>query len=363
LAASLSPDKAQFRQDLSDLNQHMSKESIEPELRYRLREYMHQTVHLRAASNKHRLLELLSPALAGEFALRMNERWLKTIWFLYDPTDGPGGEAPVLKAEHELLIDLAMAMEAAVFPHGEMAPIGFLYVITKGRALFGGRVLGLGQTWGTDNVLEKPELRHNFPAVALAYLWTYRISGETLREIVRKYPTTGAYIREHAIRLIRRRAIVKAAEELCRQEGVAFFGRPQYIYAQNDVGGPRRSSGRFSIVSRATSRVPEAGASPTYGTVPLIDAMRDTSACQGAAGASAPATSKTRRCSFADRFPPPQASVSAQPVELPTASSGQHEQRYAQLEAKMDAMQRSVDAQLGAIHESLQTLLRQQVTA
>ena len=47
LASSLAPDKAQFRFDLSDLNWHMEHENIPSDLRYRLREYVHQTVHLR----------------------------------------------------------------------------------------------------------------------------------------------------------------------------------------------------------------------------------------------------------------------------------------------------------------------------
>ena len=103
LAAALSPEKAQFRFDLSDLNYHMSEEDIPAELRYRLREYMHQTVHLRQGKIRVRLLELLSPGLAGEFALKMNDKWLRDLWFLQG-----------LEHHFDLNVELALALRAKV---------------------------------------------------------------------------------------------------------------------------------------------------------------------------------------------------------------------------------------------------------
>ena len=65
VATNLAPDKAQFRIDLSDLNFHMAAENIPPEMQYRLREYMHLTVHLRQGATRVRLLQLLSPFADG----------------------------------------------------------------------------------------------------------------------------------------------------------------------------------------------------------------------------------------------------------------------------------------------------------
>jgi hypothetical protein len=220
LAASLSPDKAQFRADLSDLNDHMANEEIQPELRYRLREYMHQTVHLRRGQTKLRLLNLLSPGLAGEFAFQMNERWLRHVWFL----EGVSNE--------QVLIELSRLLTACVFPNGETTPPAFMYIVTKGRALYGGHVLGPGKTWGTDEVLFTPALRCTFPAIALAYLWTYSISGEQLRDVIRNNPACAVKIRWHQVRLIRRRGLVRAAEERCRELGKRFYGRTNYLYAR-----------------------------------------------------------------------------------------------------------------------------------
>jgi len=225
LASSLAPDKAQFRFDLSDLNWHMEHENIPSDLRYRLREYVHQTVHLRQGATRVRLLQLLSPGLAGEFALTMNQRWLKDVWWL-NGVDG--------SQSSDLHVKLALELRTQVFPHNELVPRGSMYIVSgKGRALYAGHVLSLGQAFRTDEVLEIPGLRAAFPAVALSYLWTYSIAGERLREIIRESPRRiRQVIKKHQLNLAIRRTIVRAAEEDCAVRGVPFFGRSQYIYSR-----------------------------------------------------------------------------------------------------------------------------------
>ena len=121
VATNLAPDKAQFRIDLSDLNFHMAAENIPPEMQYRLREYMHMTVHLRQGATRVRLLQLLSPGLAGDFALKMNERWLKNVWWL---------KGIDVEQDRELHIMLCLELRAQVFPHKEPVPLGSLYVVS-----------------------------------------------------------------------------------------------------------------------------------------------------------------------------------------------------------------------------------------
>ena len=109
-----------------------------------------------------------------------------------------------------------------------------MYIVSgKGRALYAGHVLSLGQAFRTDEVLEIPGLRAAFPAVALSYLWTYSIAGERLREIIRESPRRiRQVIKKHQLNLAIRRTIVRAAEEDCAVRGVPFFGRSQYIYSR-----------------------------------------------------------------------------------------------------------------------------------
>ena len=225
VATNLAPDKAQFRIDLSDLNFHMAAENIPPEMQYRLREYMHMTVHLRQGATRVRLLQLLSPGLAGDFALKMNERWLKNIWWL---------KGINVEQDRELHIMLCLELRAQVFPHKEPVPLGSLYVVSgRGRALYAGRVLGLGSAFRTDEFLETAGLRAGFPVIALSYLMTYSILGERLREIIRECPNhIRQVINKHQRNLTMHRTMVRAAEEECARHGVPFYGRPQYIYAR-----------------------------------------------------------------------------------------------------------------------------------
>ena len=225
IVVSLAPERAQFRTDLTELNFHMAAENIPPEMQYRLREYMHLTVHLRQGATRVRLLQLLSPGLAGDFALRMNERWLKNVWWL---------EGIDVKQDRELHIMLCLELRAQVFPHKEPVPLGSLYVVSgRGRALYAGRVLALGNAFRTDEFLEAAGLRAGFPVIALSYLMTYSILGERLREIIRECPIhIRQVIKKHQRNLTMQRAVVRAAEEECARRGVPFYGRPQYIYAR-----------------------------------------------------------------------------------------------------------------------------------
>ena len=226
IVVSLAPDKAQFRIDLTDLNFLMAAENIPPEMQYRLREYMHLTRHLRKGKTRVRLLQLLSPGLAGDFALKMNERWLKNIWWL---------EGINVDQDRELHTMLCLELRAQVFPHKEPVPHGSLYVVSHGAAVTGrtehkysGRIIHFGSAFRTDEILETAGLRARFSVTALGYLTTFAILGERLREIIRECPLRiWRVVKKLETNLAIRRSIVRAAEEECYRRGVRFMGRAQ----------------------------------------------------------------------------------------------------------------------------------------
>jgi len=53
-----------------------------------------------------------------------------------------------------------------VYSPGEVAPAGFLCIVFKGCALYGGKVLTSGRLWGEDMLLEDPSL-HTYAAARL----------------------------------------------------------------------------------------------------------------------------------------------------------------------------------------------------
>jgi len=244
LASALSPGKAQFRFDLSDLNAVMEAEAVPSGLRFRLREYMHQTTHLRQAATRQRILGLLSPGIGGELALNMNEKWLASVWFLPPP------QASI--DNRRLHLALARLLDAQVFAPGESCPSGKLYIVSKGRALYAGHVYKLGQSWGSDEALiEEDHLRYKFHAIASGYLWTYTIGGEVLRSVIRDHPGPAKILRRHQTRRVVQRGMVRAAEEELQARGErSFHGRLNFLLARDpaEVRAANRNARRMSAM-------------------------------------------------------------------------------------------------------------------
>ena len=70
-------------------------------------------------------------------------RWLLRIPFLRH-------------APRHFMAELSLLLDAHVFAPGELAPPGWLYIVHRGIALFAGRVLTSGRTWGLDSIISDP---------------------------------------------------------------------------------------------------------------------------------------------------------------------------------------------------------------
>lgn len=192
--ANASPDLAWFRSTMDQLNSFMSLHGLPHEMRIRLREYVQQSRHVQRGLQRRRILKLMSPMLQGEVALAINHRWLEQIRFLRG-------------AERELIILVACSLQPAVFVPGELTTPGYLYVIHKGVALYGGRLLTSGKCWGQDMILARQHLCH-FSARAMSYLEVYRLSRAELLEMARPFPIALRRIRWEALRLAIIRALI-----------------------------------------------------------------------------------------------------------------------------------------------------------
>ena len=95
---------------------------------------------------------------------------------------------------------------------GEQAPSGHLYIINRGLALYGARVLTAGKVWGDDVILLSHKLRRRFCARAMNYLETYTIDRETLFALADNHPQSRRVIRRCAlIMALRRRMAIESA--------------------------------------------------------------------------------------------------------------------------------------------------------
>jgi len=231
LASSLNPDIAKFRYDLSDLNLVMSQESLPEPMRYRLREYMHQTGHLRSHARRVKLFSILSSGLSGEFALRINGRWLLQIPFLVSSTFA-GEWSELDRYKRGLLEDLARSIEAEVYAFGENCPPDNIYVLAKGRVLFAGHVYKAGQSWGHDSLINDHSLRHRFSAIAIVYVWAFIVRGKALRSIVQNHPRANSGLCKLEKRWTVLRRVVRNAEEVSQAKQKPFHNRWTYLLAR-----------------------------------------------------------------------------------------------------------------------------------
>ena len=199
IITSFDPHGAEFRRNMDDLNSFMSNKQLPTEMRQRLREYFHQTKHLQQAIAQTHLYRLMSPSLQGEVAYAANKKWLERIPFLSE-------------CSPEFKVELSMALSAKVFAAGETCPVGNLYVINRGIALYGARVLTAGKVWGDDVILMNPDLRSPFKARAMNYLETFTIDRHSLFKIADTFPRSRKVMRRCAlIMALRRRMAMYAA--------------------------------------------------------------------------------------------------------------------------------------------------------
>jgi len=235
--SSMNPDTIEFRNRMDTLNRFMSQENLPDELRQRLREYFHEGHNLRRTHSSRALINQLSPTLMSEVVLRVNEKWLRPVWFLRD-------------AQEQFMIELALSMTPLLFAPGEMVPPGNLYIVYRGIALCGGKVKGFGKTWGEDAILSRTDLQLAFSARAMNYLEIYACSKEDLLGIASLYPTEHKRIRKFAIFLALRRQIVRLAKRILLEQGEEACRNSKLMRGEKDAGAlfrdPKRDAGLVS---------------------------------------------------------------------------------------------------------------------
>jgi len=195
------PGKIAFQTNMDALNRYMNSQGsrIDGRTRRRLREYFHQSRHLQVAATNTELLTHFSPSLQAELAWRANRRWVQRVPFL-------------VGTELRFMVQLALALRPAVYAPGERPGAGWMYVIHRGIALYGGRMLTSGKVWGDDMLLALPELRAPFICTAMNYLEVFVLGCESLLKIAADFPISQKLIRKKTCRMAFRRMIVYLAK-------------------------------------------------------------------------------------------------------------------------------------------------------
>jgi hypothetical protein len=188
---------------MDNLNRFMALQCLPKEMRQQLREYFHQTRHLQIARANKLLIENMSPMLQGLVVWKINEKWLRHVWFLAD-------------AEDSFMVQLSLNLTAAVFAPAELCPQGYMYIVHRGIALYGGKVLTSGKVWGEDMILSSVHLRSKYAARCMTYVEVYMIGRDALINLAKRYPATLKLIRRSAFRLGFRREMIRRAQDSIR---------------------------------------------------------------------------------------------------------------------------------------------------
>ena len=215
VVATMSPQTTEFNRRMDDLNRYCGLHHLPPDVRRRLREYLHQTKHLQISHASKELIELLSPALQGEVTWLVHKPWLSRVTFFQG-------------AEPEFLVQIALSLSPLVFTPGELAINGFLYIVHRGIALYGGRVLTSGKVWGEDCIIASVHLQRRWCARAMNYLEVYMVSRDAVLAVAEAFPKTHERIRKTAIRMAVRRQFILAAKLM--SGGTGYFASKTQVF-------------------------------------------------------------------------------------------------------------------------------------
>jgi hypothetical protein len=127
-------------------------------------------------------------------------------------------------------------LQPAVFAPSELVTLGYLYVIHKGVAAWGGKVLTSGGVFGQDMILRRQSLCR-LPARAMSYLEVYRISRAQLLDVAKPFPVASTRIKFEALRLaIHRLAMREMEKQSAETSDMAEQSEQETIWATSQSG-------------------------------------------------------------------------------------------------------------------------------
>ena len=106
-----------------------------------------------------------------------------------------------------------MAMKPKVLAPGEIAPQRVLYIISRGKVVYSGRILSRRMCWGDDVILADPMCFLPCIARALAFSDVTYLTQQTLMAVVSSYPASWRMLRKATVTLAVRRGVVAFAKQ------------------------------------------------------------------------------------------------------------------------------------------------------
>ena len=217
-------------------------------LQRRAREYLHAQRDCQVRFETSKAVSALSPSLQVEMIMEVQRVFFECVAFFKN-------------VEPPCCVQLSMAMRSGVFAPGELASTHQLYVIDRGLALYHGRILSWGKTWGEDDVLLTDGLLtylRTARARAMTYLEYRSLSRDALHEIVDQFPSTRKKLRRSAIFVALARCMVAKAAAKREEASVFDTGAKKNVMYLNRVqSAADEESSRILEKAQAVDKVSE----------------------------------------------------------------------------------------------------------
>lgn len=200
IVSTMEPHDVNFKRTMDDLNWLMHDQKIPHTLCIRLRRYFHETREATRRQAEGQIMVQMSPQLQGEFAHFTHKKWITKVWYLATMPD-------------EVIVLMSKMLRTSVFsPQEDVVRDRTLFIVQRGLAVHGGKILISGDTWGEDLLLSNKVLRSRNYARSLSYLTVLELRIEDIVEMLRTYPETRAKLKWAQVQIAILRGVQKIAE-------------------------------------------------------------------------------------------------------------------------------------------------------
>ena len=188
-----------FRASMDSLNYFLEDMQMPQGLRIRAREYLRNTRDLFKKSSYNELISSLSPDLRADIVLHMSAKTLELVWYLGS-------------LEQPARVELATKLGRAGYAPREKISSMKLNILMRGVAAKAGNILTPSMYWGDDVIVTSLALRDLRPASALTYVEVTTVAREDLDAVLADFPKSAAIVRQAAMRIAMKRAVVIISE-------------------------------------------------------------------------------------------------------------------------------------------------------
>lgn len=195
--------KVRFNQLMDDLNGIMHTRNLQPNLRWRLRKYLHEAFYVHRQRHQQETIRWLSAGLQGELAIQSGvDKVCHCVWYLRDLTPG-------------VLVDIAHLFVSDMFsPNEFLQDKTTLSVVRKGTCFYKGRFVTRDAVIGEDMILVSEHLMDRNIPRTITFVEVMSLSRDSLATVCEKHHDFNRKIRRAQIKLAVWRSLVHEARAL-----------------------------------------------------------------------------------------------------------------------------------------------------